>query len=735
MRIQKPRAGIGVPEENVLNLRKMTDKSSQPKQTVRQSALENFFSAGTQTVGKAIHHLTVPAEDAPVHRRPRGGQKRKENHSDISWKLSTPRFKHLLVFVLLLCALLVPFFVVSAIQKAKEVKGKVLGASTDAYGQFIDASQYIASQQYDKASSTFEQAKNGFVAAQEEFRSFGGLTTDIVKAASSESRSAEHLLTAGEYMSKAGEELASLLQAIDTRVPGSDETVTRDFSVLTERLPLLEHYVRVTIDNLSLVRPEDIPESSRETFQTLAGVLPALRDNFSYLEKASQALLSVLGAHTQQRYLVLFENNRELRPTGGFIGSLALIDVYQGAVERIEVPRGGSYDIAGQFPEKIVSPNPLHLVNPYWNIQDANWFPDFPTSAKKVMWFYEKSGGPSVDGVIALTPTFIERLLDVTGSIDMRDPYGTVISASNFVAYAQSYSDAHRESGEPKAFIADLLPVLLNKLFSVSPDKLVDLLGALSTSFDQRDLLLFSKNQETQQRIEDLRWSGAILPAEKDFLSVVTTNIGGGKTDASMQQLILHEARVLDDGSIIDTVKLTRVHNGSKNDAFAGVDNVSYVRFYVPEGSELIDAQGFSVIPQSRFKEPDLDAGQDEDLLAIEKNPSLDERTQTRVTHEFGKTVFGNWVVVRPGQQATVEVSYKLPFSLRTGFLTHPTDTYSLLVQRQPGSAPTGLVSFLRLPSQYVLAWSQSGESSQNQLKFSADLTSDQIYTALIERQ
>ncbi|HCX28112.1 MAG TPA: hypothetical protein DHI91_03160, partial [Candidatus Portnoybacteria bacterium] len=50
---------------------------------------------------------------------------------------------------------------------------------------------------------------------------------------------------------------------------------------------------------------------------------------------------------------------------------------------------------------------------------DANWFADFPSSAKKIMSFYEKAGGSTADGVISLTPTIIERLLSMTGPIEM----------------------------------------------------------------------------------------------------------------------------------------------------------------------------------------------------------------------------------------------------------------------------------------------------------------------------
>jgi len=80
----------------------------------------------------------------------------------------------------------------------------------------------------------------------------------------------------------------------------------------------------------------------------------------------------------------------------------------------------------------VKAPEPLWLVNPLWHFWDANWWPDWPTTAKNLMWFYEKSGGSTVDGVVTFTPTVVEKLLDITGPIDMSEEYGVIIDSNNF---------------------------------------------------------------------------------------------------------------------------------------------------------------------------------------------------------------------------------------------------------------------------------------------------------------
>jgi len=94
-----------------------------------------------------------------------------------------------------------------------------------------------------------------------------------------------------------------------------------------------------------------------------------------------------------------------------------LLTIDQGAIKSLFVD--GIFNVDGQLHEKIIPPRPIQKISTAWSMHDANWFADFPTSAQKIQWFYEKTGGPTTDGIISLTPTLIERLLGLTGPIPM----------------------------------------------------------------------------------------------------------------------------------------------------------------------------------------------------------------------------------------------------------------------------------------------------------------------------
>jgi hypothetical protein len=499
--------------------------------------------------------------------------------------------------------------------------------------------------------------------------------------------------------------------------------------------------LQVAFDNLDKVKLNDLPAEQRSQIATVKEYIPTLRKNFDYLSNVSDILLQLMGQEASKRYLVIFENNRELRPTGGFIGSLALLDIYQGKINNLEVPQGGSYDIAGQFKEKIIAPKPLQLVNPYWNIQDANWFPDFPTSAQKIIWFYGKSGGSSVDGIISFTPTTIENLLKIVGPIDMTKDYGIVVDDKNFVRQAQQwaeieYKESQQVGVKPKKFIADLVPVLLNKVMSSDYKNLFSILNTFHQSLVDKQLLLYFSDLSLEDKVKNLGFAGEIKNVDKDYLSVISANIGGGKTDQVIDQLIQHQADIQPDGSIINTVWVTRIHHGNPLDEWEKIINVSYLRFYVPVGSQLLEVSGFETIPSHRFQTPDPSAKEDETLNSVEQNVILDEKFNTRLSTEFNKTVFGNWISVAPGQSKTVMIKYKLPFQLKVGGLFNQTDTYSLLEQKQAGMLNDVLISKVILPNNLTTVWTAADlKNSSNIWQFNSDLDHDEYYGMVLKHQ
>ncbi|MFH1236094.1 MAG: hypothetical protein V1685_04125, partial [Parcubacteria group bacterium] len=166
-----------------------------------------------------------------------------------------------------------------------------------------------------------------------------------------------------------------------------------------------------------------------------------------------------------------------------------------------------------------------------------------------------------------------------------------------------------------------------------------------------------------------------------------------------------------------------------------GKTNVDYIRIYVPLGSKLNSATGFSMIENSRYILPDKDAVPDTDLQNIENGSILDEASGTRITNEFNKTVFGNWLSVDPGSTITASITYTLPWKLQLGGLFDKSDQYSLYVQKQPGIINNYFTGQISVPDTDQVLWHSSNITDENgQYEYNGDLNTDKSFGILLKK-
>jgi len=146
------------------------------------------------------------------------------------------------------------------------------------------------------------------------------------------------------------------------------------------------------------------------------------------------------------------------------------------------------FNLDGQLYEKVVPPRPIQKISTAWSLHDSNWFADWPTSAQKIIWFYERAGGATADGVISLTPSIVERLLALTGPIAMPE-YGVSFTEENFVDLLQQKVevDYDKLENQPKKIMADFAPKFLDRLWEVWPQNYGQIFDVLNDSLAQKD--------------------------------------------------------------------------------------------------------------------------------------------------------------------------------------------------------------------------------------------------------
>jgi len=353
-------------------------------------------------------------------------------------------------------------------------------------------------------------------------------------------------------------------------------------------------------------------------------------------------------------YIVGFQNSGELRPTGGFWGSFAYMQIpdslkktsifFETNPYKKDNPLLKSTDVELPKPMKEIWPDrPQSFVN-------ANWSADFSESAKTIEWYFGQGWNQKSDGVIAVSSLAMIDLLDLIGPITLPDQ--TVVRSENFTQIMSQkidteywYSPENHIINEPKTLIKDLAPIVAQKAKSVPPIKMIKY---LNEQIKYGRILVYLNDSQKQEIISDLGLSGEILPYQVDYLFINNANLAGHKTSLNVFQDIDYSVKQ-QDKKYVGELTLSRSH---LPDMFPNLENKNYTRIFVPLGTKIASAEnnGTNILDK------------------IDK------------TDEFGRTVFGFWFSTNPGEKSTVKITYELPFKLDSN------REYHLVLQKQSGT-------------------------------------------------
>lgn len=282
-----------------------------------------------------------------------------------------------------------------------------------------------------------------------------------------------------------------------------------------------------------------------------AGALPQLRDGIDRLETllgqasrqisaantATSVLPSMLGDEQPRTYLVLFQNNAELRATGGIPGAAAEVRVDRG---HITLGRQAEAKDIGPFPQPVL---PLAdqtkglygpIVGQYF--QDVNLAPQFPLSARLATEMWKQHFGVQTDGVISLDPIALSYILHATGPVHL--PTGETIDSTNVVklllsdAYAK-YGAVQQKDGFFSTVAAAVFARVAAGGYQPKP-----MLAALNRSASEHRLLVWSPNQKEQDAIEagDLSGSLPVQTPSHGVFGVYLNDATGAKMDYYLRE-------------------------------------------------------------------------------------------------------------------------------------------------------------------------------------------------------
>ena len=458
------------------------------------------------------------------------------------------------------------------------------------------------------------------------------------------------------------------------------ETAVKTMGKVTPHIDDISKYITHAKTEVDKVNPNHYPSflglsKIQKSLITLRKTTDSAADFIEDAKPLIKILPNLLGEPDEKKYLILFQNDKELRPTGGFITAYAIFRIDRGV---IHVDRSDNiYNFDSTVPNKPKAPPPIRKYLPkvpVFNLRDTNLSPDFIESMKTFNSLYDKARGKvEVDGIIALDTSVLVSTIKIlddrvsaagitfTSKTDKRCDCPQVIyelerSISTPLSLDLRVSDLEAIQAGRKAIIGDLLYAILAKALKSSP-KIYwgPLFQDLITQIDQKHVLFYLYDKDAQQGIQAVNADGRIRPFTGDYLHINEANFGGQKANLYITRAVEQNYEVKNDGNIVKTVTINYKNPHPASDCNLERGGLclnavyrNWFRIYTPLGSKLVTSKG-------------------------------SEAKMISYT-ELGKTVFEGFLTVRPQGTAIFTASYALPKNIVND------SAVPLLIQKQPGT-------------------------------------------------
>jgi Protein of unknown function (DUF4012) len=402
----------------------------------------------------------------------------------------------------------------------------------------------------------------------------------------------------------------------------------------------------------------------------------------SWGSQAMDLMPAILGTDGSKRdFMVLLQNESELRAGGGFIGSWAVLSFEGGKLTNFDIK--DIYEADGQLKGHVEPPAPIknYLGEASWYMRDANYQADFPAAAKDIQWFLDKETGRKVDGVIGVDLAVAKAILGVTGEVYVPD-FKENINKDNIYEQAEFYAETNSFPGSTQkaSFLGALGKQLFEEIQNMSTEKRWELMRAMLNMLQENEIQLALNDKTAAGIVADLGWDGAIDDGKctqsncfSDYLYVVESNFGVNKANYFLNR-DMNQVVDISQAAIGRVLKIN-YENTAKNNNWPGGDYKDYLRIYIPATANLAevsitDGQGVKTV---------VGGG---DLS---------------VTQMGDKKEIGFLAIVPAGEKRTVTVSYsdQIDLSKASSF------SYLDYVQKQPGFGETPLATLVSMPDDW----------------------------------
>jgi len=631
-----------------------------------------FIFSNTPDVFLHIYHQSIKPPNSP--------QKKIKFEFPSLKKLFSPKKLIILgvAFILIAHLLFIPPLLISTFLHIKAVE---MARGGDFQGGLIKANY---------ANNNLKTSKDLFVFSRPllHFFSVALPFEDLIQL----NDSAQIVITkTGDFQSSSSKFLELLF--VKDKTDQEIETLLTTQKKLTENITILAKHIQILEQKLPNWN-QDLINAKTQLTEIYKGI--------SFVQELEPHFDDLLANNSEKKYLLLFANNMELRPGGGFIGSFAIVNVKNFTITSIELQ--DVYDADGQLKTQIDPPAPIttYLNQTHWYLRDSAFTPDFVENFTEAEYFLEEEiNENNFDGGILITTTGVQNILKSIDKLYIPD-FQETITSDNFYIKAQLYAeeDFFPGSQQKKSFLSSVLNQMIFKLQDASINTLFT---EIERSLNEKQLVLYSKNSEIQELFENHYWAGRLLNPVctipealhciPDFLFPLDANLGVNKANFYIQRPLEFEVQVDTNGKITNTLKLS-YKNTSNDNVFPGGTYKNYFQLLIPPNSSEIN-------------------------IKVDNEP-LEQYDETNLRYKS----IGFFLSISPQQLKEVIISYELPTTLVTG-----DGIYQLILQKQIGSANSDLKFSFKYPSNMsIVRHNLSTLAKDNEIIYNTSVSSDKIF-------
>ncbi len=546
------------------------------------------------------------------------------------------------------------------------------------------------------AKNSFSLAQNAWVILSAESRLFG--KQDLLNKLAGDIETGKNVSTAGTYLLNASKSL-TLAFSSNAKPPSNFIDAS--------------NYLKNAIV---------IFEKEKAQGQNFSDITQKIDPLINFVSNTIDVWPDLLGFNNEKTYLVLFQNNMELRPGGGFIGSYGILTVKSGKVQAFKIY--DVYDADGQLRGHVEPPFAIrrHLASVNLYMRDSNFDVDYINDAAAAARFLSLTKKQTVNGVIGVDVSFVKNILSAMGQVYVPE-YNEYVNSDNLFQLTQSHAEKNFFPGstQKKDFLRLLLQAMENNIATNKNISYLSLAQAVGDSISQKHVLFAFDNSSIQNLFTVNGWSSSLWDDRKqeknlvnDYFGINEANLGINKANYFIKRSVSQVVNIDDNGSVSASITVA-YKNTNVNGIWPGGNYKNYLRFILPQGAQLT---GVKINGQAQGT---VDAITNPQIYE-NKNFSPPKKLEIEKRDQNGKTIYGFLTNIAVNSLQTITFDYSLNDRV---LVSLPVLNYDLRIFKQPGTEQYPYDFSLTYPTGFRVVSASDGADNNGRVVYSGSLNSD----------